>query len=156
MAVQMAIIEGKALAMELKSPEFKNNEYIPRRFTCSGENVNPALIIENTPADTKSLALIFDDPDAPMGTWVHWVVFNISVVSSIKENSVPGKQGMNDFSRLDYGGPCPPSGIHRYFFKLYALDTELDLEEGITKIELEKTMVGHILAKAELMGLFKK
>ena len=110
MAVQAAIIEGRAMAMELKSPDFKNNEYIPKKFTCRGENINPALIIDEIPAETKSIALIFDDSDAPMGTWVHWVVFNIPVVSSIKENSVPGKQGINDFSRLNYGGPCPPSG----------------------------------------------
>jgi Raf kinase inhibitor-like YbhB/YbcL family protein len=142
--------------MKLKSPEFKNNEYIPKRFTCSGENVNPALIIESTPTDTKSLALIFDDPDAPMGTWVHWVVFNIPVISRIEEDSVPGKQGINNFGRLNYGGPCPPFGTHRYFFKVYALDAELNLEEGITKTELEKAMTGHILAKAELIGLYKK
>ena len=142
--------------MKLKSPEFKNNEYIPKRFACSGENVNPALIIEATPTDTKSLALIFDDPDAPMGTWVHWVVFNIPVISRIEEDSVPGKQGINDFGRLNYGGPCPPFGTHRYIFKAYALDIELNLEEGLTKADLEKAMAGHILAKAELIGLYKK
>ncbi len=142
--------------MKLKSPEFENNEYIPKRFTCGGENVNPALIIENAPTDTKSLALIFDDPDAPMATWVHWVVFNIPVISRIEDDSVPGKQGINDFGRLDYGGPCPPFGTHRYFFKIYALDVELNLEEGITETELEEAMTGHILAKAELIGLYKK
>jgi len=142
--------------MKLKSPEFKNNEYIPKRFTCSGENVNPALIIEAAPTDTKSLALIFDDPDAPSGDWVHWIVFEMPVVSKIEENSTPGKQGVNDFGRIGYGGPCPPFGTHRYIFKAYALDTKLNLEEGLTKADLEKAMAEHILAKAELTGLYKK
>jgi len=142
--------------MKLKSPEFKNNEYIPKRFTCSGENVNPALIIEAAPTDTKSLALIFDDPDAPSGDWVHWIVFDMPVVSKIEENSTPGKQGVNDFGRIGYGGPCPPFGTHRYIFKAYALDTKLNLEEGLTKADLEKAMAEHILAKAELTGLYKK
>ncbi len=142
--------------MKLKSPEFKNNEYMPKKFTCRGENINPALIIDGIPPETKSLALIFDDPDAPMGTWVHWVVFNIPVISRIEEDSVPGKQGINDFGRLNYGGPCPPFGTHRYFFKVYALDAELNSEEGIAETELEKAMTGHILARAELIGLYKK
>lgn len=142
--------------MKLSSPEFEHNGFIPKKFTCQGEDVNPTLVIEDIPDGTKSLALIMDDPDAPMGTWVHWVVFNIPVISRIEENSVPGKQGINDFGRLNYGGPCPPSGTHRYFFKLYALDTELDLGEGITKKELEEAMEGHILQKVELIGLYKK
>ena len=149
-------IGAEGLVMKLKSPEFKNNEYIPKRFTCSGENVNPALIIEATPTDTKSLALIFDDPDAPSGDWVHWMVFDMPVVSKIEENSMPGKQGVNDFGRIGYGGPCPPFGTHRYIFKAYALDTKLNLEEGLAKADLEKAMAGHILAKAELTGLYKK
>lgn len=142
--------------MELKSPEFKNNDYIPKKFTCRGENINPALIIDGIPPETKSLALIFDDPDAPGGVWVHWVVFDMPVVSKIEENSAPGKQGINDFGRINYGGPCPPFGTHRYIFKAYALDTELNLEEGLTKADLEEAMGGHILAKAELTGLYKK
>ncbi len=154
-AWQLAI-GGERLVMKLKSPEFENNTFIPKKFTCRGKDTNPTLIIENIPTDTKSLALIFDDPDAPMGTWVHWVVFNIPVISRIEEDSVPGKQGINDFGRLNYGGPCPPLGTHRYIFKAYALDTELNLEEGLTKADLEKAMAGHILAKAELTGLYKK
>ncbi len=144
------------LIMKVTSPEFENNEFIPKKFTCRGEDINPTLIIENIPKEAKTLALIFDDPDAPMATWIHWVVFDIPVVSRIEEDSVPGKQGINDFGRLNYGGPCPPSGAHRYFFKVYALDRELNLEEGISKTELEKGMSGHILAKAELIGLYKK
>ena len=142
--------------MEVTSPEFENGKKIPRKFTCEGDDINPTLIIEDIPAGTKSLALIVDDPDAPMGTWVHWVSFNIPVVSQIDEDSIPGKQGLNDFGRKDYGGPCPPSGTHRYFFKLYALDNVLDLNEGIKKEALEEAMEGHILDKAELIGLYKK
>ena len=142
--------------MKLRSPEFENNKFIPKKFTCQGDDVNPALIIEDVPADAKSLALIVDDPDAPMGTWVHWVVFDIPVVSKIEENSIPGKQGRNNFGRENYGGPCPPSGTHRYFFKIYALDKELNLNKGISKQALEDAMQGHILGEAELIGLYKK
>ncbi|MGE5197383.1 MAG: YbhB/YbcL family Raf kinase inhibitor-like protein [Deltaproteobacteria bacterium] len=142
--------------MKLKSPEFEYNKSIPKKFTCEGADINPELIIEDAPPGTKSMALIVDDPDAPMGTWVHWVVFDIPVVARIEENSVPGKQGRNDFRRKNYGGPCPPSGTHRYFFKIYALDTLLNLKEGISKEELEEAMQGHILSGAELVGLYKK
>lgn len=143
-------------AMKITSPEFKHNTMIPKKFTCQGLDINPALHLEGIPQGTKSLALIVDDPDAPMGIWVHWVVFDIPVVSKIDEDSIPGKQGINDFRRNDYGGPCPPSGTHRYFFKIYALDSMLNLEEGISKKELEKAMQGHILDKAELIGLYRK
>lgn len=142
--------------MELKSSEFKNNEFIPEKFTYRGDNINPVLIIENIPTGAASLALIFDDPDAPGGTWVHWVMFDIPVVHRIEENSAPGKQGRTDFGRIGYDGPYPPSGTHRYVFKLYALDAELNLKEGVSKADLEHAMTGHILAKAELTGLCKK
>lgn len=142
--------------MRLKSPEFEHNGMIPSKFTCDGIDVNPTLVIEDIPNETKSLALIMDDPDAPMGTWVHWVVYNIPPLSRIDEDSIPGTQGKNDFRKLDYGGPCPPSGTHRYFFKLYALDGELDLEEGARKEDVEKAMEGHILAQAEFIGLYKR
>ncbi|MFH1479459.1 MAG: YbhB/YbcL family Raf kinase inhibitor-like protein [Candidatus Omnitrophota bacterium] len=142
--------------MKLKSTAFNNNDLIPKRFTGQGEDINPELIIEDIPESAKSLALIIDDPDAPMGMWVHWVVFDIPVDPEIREDSIPGIQGINDFGMLDYGGPNPPSGTHRYFFKLYALDTALGLEEGITKRQLEKAMEGHILEKAELVGLYKR
>jgi Raf kinase inhibitor-like YbhB/YbcL family protein len=143
-------------SMKISSPEFTNNGFIPKKFTCQGEDINPTLIIEDIPKEAKSLALIVDDPDAPMGTWIHWVVFDIPIVSRIEENSIPGKQGINDFGKKDYGGPCPPSGIHRYFFKIYVLDKILNLSEGISKRELEKAMQGCILDKAELVGLYKK
>jgi len=156
MALQAAITEGKVLAMELNSPEFKNNEYIPKKFTYRGGNINPALAIDGIPAEAKSIAVIFDDPDAPGGDWVHWVVFDMPPAPKIEENSVPGKQGVNDFGRIGYDGPCPPYGIHHYVFKIYALDTKLDLKEGVNKAGLEEAMDGHILAKAELIGLCKK
>ncbi|MFH1854153.1 MAG: YbhB/YbcL family Raf kinase inhibitor-like protein [Candidatus Omnitrophota bacterium] len=143
-------------AMRLSSPAFKNNDLIPRKFTCEGEDINPELLIEGVPGEAKSLALIMDDSDAPIGTWVHWVVYNIPITTRIEENSVPGEQAMNDFRRKDYGGPCPPSGVHRYFFKIYALDAVLDLRQGAGKRDLEKAMEGHLLDKAELIGLYRK
>lgn len=144
------------MSMKLTSPDFQNNESIPKKFTCDGQEINPGLAIENIPDNAKSLALIMDDPDAPAGTWVHWVVFDIPITNKIGENSIPGKQGINTSGDKAYGSPCPPSGTHRYFFKLYALDTLLNLKEGITKAELESVMKGHILAQAELIGLYKR
>ena len=143
-------------AMELTSPEFENNSFIPKKFTCRGENVNPELGIKNIPEDSKRLVLIVEDPDAPSGNWAHWVMFNIPVASRIVENSAPGTQGVNDFGKNRYDGPCPPLGTHRYIFKIYALDTEFDLQEGADKQTLENSMQGHVLARAELTGLFKK
>lgn len=142
--------------MKLTSPEFSNNQPIPKRFTCEGKDINPQLNIEGMPAAAKSLALIMDDPDAPMGTWVHWVVFNIPVSGKIEENSIPGIQGMTNSGRPGYHGPCPPSGTHRYFFKVYALDIELCLSAKASKGQLEKAMQGHILEEAQLVGLYKR
>ena len=143
--------------MKITSPVFTYNQMIPQKYTCQGDDINPALTIEGIPSAAESLVLIVDDHDAPMGTWVHWVVFNIPpAVIEISENSVPGMQGHNDFGRNDWGGPCPPFGMHRYFFKIYALDTMLNIKEGSTKQAVEKAMQGHILGKAELIGLYKK
>jgi len=142
--------------MKITSPDFRNNEMIPKKFTCEGEDVSPCLVIESIPRQAKSLALIVDDPDAPMGTWVHWVVYDMPPASRIEQNSIPGKQGTNDFGRRNYGGPCPPSGTHRYFFKIFALDAMLNLKEGLSKKELEHLLQGHILEKAELVGLYKR
>ncbi|MFB3926684.1 MAG: YbhB/YbcL family Raf kinase inhibitor-like protein [Syntrophales bacterium] len=150
--------------MEIKSPAFKQGEMIPAKYTCDGPNVSPPLEWSGAPPATKSFALISDDPDAPSGTWVHWVVYNIPPASTkIPENIPPeknfpggGKHGTTDFRRIGYGGPCPPSGTHRYFFKLYALDSMLDLPAGATKAELLKAMKGHVLAEAELMGKYKR
>ncbi|MCX5715825.1 MAG: YbhB/YbcL family Raf kinase inhibitor-like protein [Candidatus Omnitrophica bacterium] len=142
--------------MELTSPEFKNNGSIPAKFTCEGESINPALAVKNIPSGTKSLALIVDDPDAVSGVWTHWIVYDIAPAAEIGENSVPGTQGINSARNLKYHGPCPPSGTHRYFFRLYALDTMLNLNEGINRQELERAMKGHTLAQAELIGLYKR
>jgi len=148
--------EEEGSGMKISSPEFENKGFIPQKFTCQGEDISPALTITGIPEGAKSLALIVDDPDASVGMWVHWVVFDIPLINRIEEKSIPGKQGRNDSGRNEYGGPCPPSGTHRYFFKIYALDTILNLSEGITKKELEKAMAGNILAQAEIVGLYKK
>lgn len=142
--------------MKVTSPDFENNNFIPRKFTCDGENISPGLIIEGIPKEAKSLVLIVDDPDASSGMWVHWVAYDIPVTGRIDEGSAPGKQGTNSSGDKAYDGPRPPSGTHRYFFKVYALDTALNLKEGAKKQDLEKVMQGHILEKAELMGLYKR
>ena len=142
--------------MKLISSDFEHMEKIPTKFTGDGKDINPNLEISDIPENTKSLVLIFYDPDAPMGIWVHWLVWNISPKTSlISENSIPGIQGKNSWGRNDYGGPMPPSGTHRYFFKLYALDTVLDLKEGSNKQELEKAIQNNILDKVELIGLYR-
>ncbi len=151
--------ERKMSEVSITSPAFSYNGLIPSKHTCDGADVNPPLTIGNIPEKTKSLALIVDDPDAPRGTWVHWVLWNIGPgTKEIPENSVPrgALQGTNDFRKQNYGGPCPPSGTHRYFFKLYALDATLALKAGATKAQLEEAMAGHILGKAELIGLYRR
>jgi Raf kinase inhibitor-like YbhB/YbcL family protein len=142
--------------MKVTSPDFADNGFIPRRFSGWGVDVNPALVIENIPAAAKSLALIVDDPDAPAGVWVHWVLYDIPVTARIDENTAPGKQGINDSGGKNYHGPMPPSGIHRYYFKLYALDAMLDLKEGLSKTELLKAIQGHILDQAEFVGRYRR
>ncbi len=142
--------------LKITSAAFRDNEYIPVKYTCDGVNVSPPLDIEHIPEEAKSLALIVDDPDAPGGTWVHWVMWNIPVTHHIKENEAHGMQGMNDFSKNMYGGPCPPSGTHRYFFKVYALDGTIDLYITSEKSDVEKAISGHILAFGELVGLYKR
>jgi len=148
--------------IKLRSPAFKEGEMIPKKYTCDGEDISPPLFWEGIPEEAKSLALICDDPDAPMGTWVHWVIFNIpSAEKGLPENVPPRKilkngavQGKTDFGRVGYGGPCPSGGIHRYFFKIYALDERISLEPGATKKKLLKAMEGHILAEGKLMGKY--
>lgn len=150
--------------MELKSSAFQPGEMIPAKYTCDGPDVSPPLSWSDPPAGTRSFALISDDPDAPVGTWVHWVMWNIPPSARALEENLPkkdslpngAKQGTTDFRRIGYGGPCPPSGTHRYFFKLYALDTTLDLPPTTTKKALEKATQGHILAQAELMGKYRR
>lgn len=141
--------------MKLSSPKFENKELIPQKYTCDGRDINPPLRIKEIPEDTQSLVLIVDDPDAPVGTWTHWVLYDIEPKNEIKENDMPGKQGLNDFDKKNYGGPCPPSGEHRYFFRLYAIDKKIE-ENDLTRDELESKMKDHIIDKAELIGLYKR
>jgi hypothetical protein len=143
--------------LSVMSPTFENNQLIPAKYTCDGDDVNPPLTIEGIPEGTKTLVLIVDDPDCPTGTWDHWIVWNIpATTSKIAENTVLGTEGMNDFRRRSYGGPCPPSGTHRYFFKVYALDVKLDLSPTSRKRDVEKAMQGHVLAEGELVGLYRR
>ncbi len=142
--------------MMITSPAFAEGNMMDDKYTCKGKDVNPPLKISGIPEGTKSLALIVDDPDAPAGTWTHWVVYNIEPTEEIGEDTVPGKEGKNNFDKVSYNGPCPPSGVHRYFFRVYALDDELGLKEPPSKLELEAAMGGHIIAKAEVYGLFGK
>jgi hypothetical protein len=150
---------GAMDALKITSPVFQNSGAIPSKYTCDGSDINPSLVIVDCPPGAKSLALICDDPDAPIGIWVHWVLWNIPPsVKEIKENTVPqgAIEGMNDFRKHSYGGPCPPSGTHRYFFKAYALDTMLSISPNSTKADLETAMKGHILAQGQLIGLYKR
>lgn len=155
---------GQAMVFNLSSPAFNQGAAIPRKYTCDGEDLSPPLQWTEPPADTRSLALISDDPDAPVGTWVHWVVYNLPAgIRSLPEGASPaaglpqgGVHGQNSWRRLEYGGPCPPSGTHRYFFKLYALDITLELGPGAGKKELLGAMEGHVLAQAELMGTYSR
>ena len=142
--------------LKVSSPAFMNNEPIPEKYTCEGMDVNPPLEIENIPPETKCLALIADDPDAPNNTFVHWVVWNIPVTHHIKENEIHGTQGINDFLKNQYNGPCPPSGTHRYFFKVYALSCLLDIKADSGKPELEKVMSKYIIGFGQLIGTYKR
>jgi len=153
------------MSFNLESDAFKNGDDIPRKFTCEGADVSPHLKWGDPPKGTKSLALIADDPDAPVGIWVHWVMYDLEPqIKELKEGvakseEIPGtgKQGTNDFRKVGYGGPCPPPGkAHRYYFKLYALDAKLNLMPRATKQDVEQAMQGHILAQTELMGRYKR
>jgi Raf kinase inhibitor-like YbhB/YbcL family protein len=154
--------QEKSSGIQLTSAAFKEGQPIPRQYTCDGVNISPPLEWSGMPKTAKTVAIIADDPDAPAGTWVHWVVYNLPAeVIGMVENlpasdnlKAGGFQGKNDFEKIGYGGPCPPSGSHRYFFKLYALDTELPLKAGATKADVEKAMAGHILSQGQLMGTY--
>jgi Raf kinase inhibitor-like YbhB/YbcL family protein len=161
----LALVEPgtSAVAFELRSPAFAANETIPRKYTCDGPDLSPSLRWTAPPGATKSLALIADDPDAPGGTWVHWVIYAIPAetrelpegVKKVGRLPSGARQGRNDFGKLGYGGPCPPKGpAHRYIFALYALDAALSLKPGGTKPDLLKAMEGHVLGKAELIGRY--
>jgi len=143
--------------LRITTNSFQSKANISSKYTCDGNNVNPELHIEGIPKDAKSLVLIVDDPDATMGTWTHWVVFDIPADSFIiAENSIPGIQGMNDFKITDYRGPCPPSGSHRYFFKVFALDSKLNLKQGASRKSVEQAMKGHVIAQGEIYGLYQR
>ncbi|MBN1123721.1 MAG: YbhB/YbcL family Raf kinase inhibitor-like protein [Sedimentisphaerales bacterium] len=148
----------------ISSSAFREGEMMPAKYTADGQDISPPLEWSTTPEGTVSIALISDDPDAPMGTWVHWVLYNLPPeVKSLAENVPPKErlnngalQGTTDFGRIGYGGPAPPSGVHRYYFKVYALDQMLDLAPGETKQQLEKAMKGHILGQGQLMGKYSR
>lgn len=153
------------MSIEITSTAFKAETSIPKQYTGDGADQSPPLHWSEPPSGAKSIALICDDPDAPRGTWVHWVLFNLPAETRELEEGVPmtttlgngAKQGKNDFGNIGYGGPAPPKGkAHRYFFKLYALDLSLDLPSGATKAQLEGAMKGHILAEGQLMGTYKR
>lgn len=152
------------MALSVNSTAFQENQPIPSKYTCDGQNISPPIRWGSAPEGTRSFALIAEDPDAPSGTFVHWVIYNIPANENSLPEGTPGdkalqsgaQQGTNDFHKIGYGGPCPPSGTHRYFFKLYALDTKLALYEGATRQDLEKAMQGHILAEGQLMGTYQK
>lgn len=152
-----------APVFKLISSAFKEGERIPRAYTCDGVNVSPPLEWSGVPKTARTLAIIADDPDAPAGTWVHWVLYNLSAENMGFVENLPqdenlkagGFQGKNDFEKIGYGGPCPPSGTHRYFFKIYAIDMELPLKAGATRADVEKAMAGHVVAQAQLMGTYR-
>ncbi|MGA9452671.1 MAG: YbhB/YbcL family Raf kinase inhibitor-like protein [Verrucomicrobiia bacterium] len=155
----------ETMSIQITSTAFADGQPIPAKYTCDGNDISPPLQWTNTPANTKSFALIADDPDAPMGTWVHWVAYDLPANTTglpedvAKTQTLAGgaKQGLNDFRRIGYGGPCPPSGKpHRYFFKIYALDAVLNLKPGLTKRELLKVTNGHVLAEGQLMGTYQR
>ena len=165
LATTTAAQGARPMGFSITSDNFKNGSEIPKRFTCDGADVSPELSWTAPPSGAQSLALIADDPDAPAGTWTHWVLFNLpSTTTHLAEgvnkvDELPGgaRQGRNDFRKIGYNGPCPPPGKpHRYFFKIYALNTSLQLSAGASKQELEKAMEGHIAGHAELMGTYKR
>jgi Raf kinase inhibitor-like YbhB/YbcL family protein len=154
----MASLAAGGAKMKITSSAFQEGANIPSKFTCDGSDTSPPLQIADIPSGAKSLVLIMDDPDAPSGLFTHWAVWNIPVqTSSISEGDVPnGVQGTNDFGKSGYGGPCPPSGTHRYYFKIFALDRELDLPFGAKRSQLDAGMKGHVIGQGELMGRFSR
>jgi len=164
LAVSAETKGGVVMKIRVESSVFTEGGLIPRKYACDGADISPPLSWSGIPEGSKSLAIIADDPDAPAGTWVHWVVYNLPTdLIGLPEN-IPkqktltsgGAQGTTDFRKVGYGGPCPPSGTHRYFFKVYALDALLDLDAGATKKELLKAMEGHIIAQGEVVGKYKR
>ncbi len=152
------------MTIAVRSSAFQEGGMIPAKYTCDGDDMSPPLEWTGIPEGTKSLALISDDPDAPVGTWVHWVMWNVPpTVKGLAQDVSPdpqlpdgSRQGISDFRRPGYGGPCPPSGVHRYYFQLYALDTTLDLPSSTRKADLVQAMKGHVLAEGQLMGKYRR
>ncbi len=152
------------VSIKVSSPAFKNGDFIPSKYTCDGDDVSPEIRIEGVPTNAKSLVLINDDPDAPMGTWDHWILYDIPPnVTVIPEGIKPEKiftngmkHGLNSWGKLGYGGPCPPGGTHRYYFKVYALDILLDIPPGATKSKILKSMEGRVIGYGELMGKYSR
>jgi len=145
--------------MQISSPAFQAQQNIPVKYTCDGQNINPPLTFENVPSQAQGLVLIVDDPDAPAGTWTHWTLWNIDPeIAGLDENSVPADaiQGKTSFGKPGWGGPCPPSGTHRYFFKLFALDSTIDLSADAQVGDLQKAMQGHVVDSTELMGFYSR
>jgi Raf kinase inhibitor-like YbhB/YbcL family protein len=156
-------VSGGAImgAIHVTSTAFGEGAVIPKKYTCDDQNISPQLAWTGVPSGTKSIALICDDPDAPVGDWVHWIVYNMPAATSglpegVRSLPAGSKKGTNDFRKLDYGGPCPPGGVHRYYFKVYALDAQLSLGDGATKAQLLKAMEGHILDQGALMGKYSR
>jgi len=157
-------VGGKKMELNVTSSAFAEGGLIPPKYTCDGADISPPLQWDSAPEAARSIALISDDPDAPVGTWVHWVLFNLPPdTKELAENIPPdetlpngARQGTSDFGRIGYGGPCPPGGTHRYFFKIYALDTVIDLPAGVRKAQLVKAMEGHIIAQGQLIGKYKR
>ena len=160
----LPLAKAKGATMNLTSSAFNHEGFIPKKYTCDGADISPPLKWDSIPTGTKSFAIICDDPDAPVGTWVHWVYYDIpKEAKDLPEKVAPtehpangGKQGINDFRKIGYGGPCPPGGTHRYYFKLYALDTMLNIPPGVTKNQLLEAMENHILSQTQLMGKYKR
>lgn len=150
--------------IHITSPVFEDGGIIPKKYTCDDLDMSPPIEWSNVPEGTKTISIVCDDPDAPMKTWIHWIIFNIpGDVTGLPENVPPekelengAKQGMNDFHKVGYGGPCPPSGTHRYFFKIYALDITLDLPAGVSKSHLMIAMEGHVISESHLMGTYTR
>lgn len=161
----VVLTEGEdTMAITVTSPVFEDGGMIPKEYTCDGEDISPPLNISGVPTEARSLALIADDPDAPAGTWVHWVLYNLPPGTTELPENMPvdekiqngAKHGVTDFGRFGYGGPCPPSGTHRYYFKMYALDTLLNLSGRVSKADVIKAMQGHVLAEGQLMGRYQR
>ena len=141
--------------LSVTSPAFKNKEKLPVKYTCDGKGVNPSLVVGDIPSEAETLVLIVEDPDAPSGRFDHWIVWNIPTDEKIEESSVPGLEGLNSSGKTNYSSPCPPSGTHRYVFKVYALDAKIDLQAGSGRKELEEAIKNNIVAKGEMVGLYR-